>query len=929
MNTTAPLSTINERLSLALQGTGQIAFDWHIPVDALHFSGSLGEDFKGLMLDTSKVWSSSDLPSIIHEDDHARFRTRLHQALKGIDDENHGVYKTELRLKDGMLFWRWVEISGRIVERDRSGRAVRMVGTLSDVNERKCNEAATARLQNLYVASSQINQAIVRLSDLDTLFAEISRILVEQCGYGTAHVRLLDGDGERPNSPGDVHHATSARSLNIVLDKASGIRQISAESQNSIDETVAMLPLREEERPLGTLVLSCAEKDAFAPPLISLLEEIAKDISFAILRHERELQRQAIEAALMNSEQFKSAILTAALDCIISISSEGKIISFNQAAERTFDYRRQDVLGKNLAEIILPTYPHERKLFNFDHYAKRGGSSILNKRLEVTARRSNGTIFPVELILVPLNIQNNRVFTAFMRDISELKSEQTKATNNALRYRQLLELSPEAILISQAGKVAMINSAASAILGAREPEELLGKSLLDFVHPEYRAVFEERVLATTETSPATYTEQTWRRTNCDSFPAEVGVALIKHNDAPALQLTVRDITERKRTESLQLGQNRILKMVAGGTPLPDILNELALFAEAQSGRALCSILQLDRETFQFCGGAAPSLPAQYLVSLQEEKIGPCSESSGTAVFRREPVMATDIDTDPLWAAQRMLASRCGIKACTAWPIVGKDRQILGALGLHFREALAPNEAELQLFGICTHLASIAIESRASEQKIRYLAHYDGLTSLPNRFLFNEYLALALQNAQRHGNSFAVLFLDLDKFKEVNDTLGHDAGDTVLQEIARRMRSCLRNNDKIARMGGDEFYVLIEELSDGRHAAEVAQKLLEEARKPVMIGAKECSLGASIGISVYPNDGGDAHTLLKNADSAMYRAKEGGKNDYCFYSPLAQFSDKQRRLSRTRHPSLQYVTSGDANGIGSREALRPVADARTK
>jgi diguanylate cyclase (GGDEF)-like protein/PAS domain S-box-containing protein len=823
VNTTSPLSTINERLCLALEGTGQIAFDWHIPIDALHFSGGLGEDFKDLMLDTSKVWSSRDLPSLIHEDDHAGFRTHLHQALKGMHDGNPDVYKTELRLKDGMLFWRWIEISGRIVERDQNGRAVRMVGTFSDINERKRNETATARLQNLYVALSQINQAIARLSNLDMLFAETSRVLVEQCGYETAHVRLLDEDIEPPSSLADINHATKTPGLSAALNTTSSARRVLAGLQNRTAETVTILPLREEERLLGALILSSAEKDAFAPPLMSLLEEITKDISFAIIRHERELQRQAIEAALMNSEQFKSP----------------------------------------------------------------------------------------------------------MPDTSGLKLEQTKATNNTLRYRQLLELSPEATLISRGGKVVILNSAASAMLGADEPEELLGKSLLDFIHAEYRTAFIERALSATEASPTAHAEQTWQRINGDSFPAEVGMAMMTHEGAPALQLTVRDITERKRAESLQLGQNRILKMVASGAPLPDILSELALFAEAQSGRALCSILQLDRETFQFAGGAAPNLPARYLASLREEKIGPCSGSSGTAVFRGEPVMVTDVGTHPLWTAQRALASRCGIKACTAWPIVGKDKQILGTFALHFRDALAPNEVELQLFGICTHLASIAIESRASEQKIRYLAHYDGLTALPNRFLFNEYLALALQNAQRNGNNFAVLFLDLDKFKQVNDTLGHDAGDMVLQEIARRMRSCLRNNDKIARRGGDEFYVLIEELSDGRHAAEVAQKLLDEARKPVMIDNKECSLGASIGISIYPDDGGDAHTLLKNADSAMYRAKEGGKNNYCFHSPMTQFGDKQRRPNRGQYPGLEYAKSGNVNGIAHRDSFRMISEAQAK
>jgi diguanylate cyclase (GGDEF)-like protein len=156
-----------------------------------------------------------------------------------------------------------------------------------------------------------------------------------------------------------------------------------------------------------------------------------------------------------------------------------------------------------------------------------------------------------------------------------------------------------------------------------------------------------------------------------------------------------------------------------------------------------------------------------------------------------------------------------------------------------------------------------------------------LTSLPNRFLFDEYLVLALENAQRNAGRFAVFFIDLDKFKEINDTLGHSAGDAALCEIASRLRNCLRHTDKIARMGGDEFYVLIEELSDARYAADIAQKLLEAASGPVYIEGQSCQLSASIGIAIYPENGSDAETLLKTADSAMYRAKERGKNTYRF------------------------------------------------
>jgi diguanylate cyclase (GGDEF)-like protein/PAS domain S-box-containing protein len=404
--------------------------------------------------------------------------------------------------------------------------------------------------------------------------------------------------------------------------------------------------------------------------------------------------------------------------------------------------------------------------------------------------------------------------------------------------RQLVELSPEAILVSRDNKLTLLNQAAGRLLGEQNADQLLGRSLFDFVHPEFHAIFHERArLSVSDGASTPFMEQVWLRLDGTRFHAEIAATNLIYDDSPAVQIVVRDITERKRNEELQLWQNRILNMVATGAELPDILAEIAQFIEAQFDQALCSIRILNADGTTLIGGAGPGLP-----------------------------------------------DRCKtLEACSSWPIFGKEARMLGTLALCFREPVAPSAEDLELLNICTRLAGIAAESRASEERIRFLAHYDGLTSLPNRFLFKEYLDQALRNAQRHASQFAVFFLDFDKFKEINDRYGHAAGDQVLREIAARLRAALRDTDKIARMGGDEFYVLIEDLKDGRHAANVAQKLLDEASRPLYIDHKECQLSVSIGIAIYPEDGTDGNTLLKNADGAMYRTKELGKNGYQFYS----------------------------------------------
>src|SRR6267142_1202635 len=175
------------------------------------------------------------------------------------------------------------------------------------------------------------------------------------------------------------------------------------------------------------------------------------------------------------------------------------------------------------------------------------------------------------------------------------------------------------------------------------------------------------------------------------------------------------------------------------------------------------------------------------------------------------------------------------------------------------------------------------ERKHDEEHIHYLANHDALTSLPNRAMFSDVLRLAIQNAHRYSRSFAVLFIDLDRFKNINDTLGHDAGDKMLQEMSKRLTQTVRGSDVMARLGGDEFVVLVQEVTEAKQVASVARKVLSAIVHPMTIQGQECRLTASIGICMYPSEAQDELALMKNADIAMYRAKEDGKNNYKFYS----------------------------------------------
>jgi diguanylate cyclase (GGDEF)-like protein len=218
------------------------------------------------------------------------------------------------------------------------------------------------------------------------------------------------------------------------------------------------------------------------------------------------------------------------------------------------------------------------------------------------------------------------------------------------------------------------------------------------------------------------------------------------------------------------------------------------------------------------------------------------------------------------------------------------------------------------------------DRKLAEDRVQYLATHDELTGLPNRAVFGQLLDHALETAARHERQSALLFIDLDRFKLVNDSLGHEAGDLLLKEMARRLTGCMRRSDVLARLGGDEFVVLLEELTDPRQAAEVAKKVLSSVLAPVEISGHECRVTASIGIALFPADARDSQTLMKNADMAMYAAKEEGKNNFQFYSKhsnpmsverLVLESHLSRALER-REFTVQYqpkvdMRSGEIKG----------------
>ena len=206
-------------------------------------------------------------------------------------------------------------------------------------------------------------------------------------------------------------------------------------------------------------------------------------------------------------------------------------------------------------------------------------------------------------------------------------------------------------------------------------------------------------------------------------------------------------------------------------------------------------------------------------------------------------------------------------------------------------ALAVMTIGLVLLGF--RLQSIVFALKESEEQIRYRANYDSLTHLPNRLNFTEHLSEAISRGRRDQGQIALLFIDLDRFKTINDTLGHDFGDELIKQVAIRIRHAVRETDVVSRLGGDEFTVLLANMVDEIHASIIAKSILEQLSRPFQLFGHEVYSGASIGITVSPQDGADAMTLLKNADMAMYEAKDQGRNTFRFFT--SKMTDRARQF----------------------------------
>jgi diguanylate cyclase (GGDEF)-like protein len=323
------------------------------------------------------------------------------------------------------------------------------------------------------------------------------------------------------------------------------------------------------------------------------------------------------------------------------------------------------------------------------------------------------------------------------------------------------------------------------------------------------------------------------------------------------------------------------------------LYQLVCEAAATGGKFTSTTIALvrsDSDYLDIVATAGPTAEGAWKVTLSVNEAHPEGRGAcGRAIRSRRACIINDYFADPHTRAFHARARSDGTKSGASFPLFARG-QVAGVMIFVATEkdTFTPEFAEL-LQRLADNV-SFALESfdRADEknkadERIEYLASHDSLTHLPNREMFNELLRHAIDAAGRYRRQFAVLFIDLDRFKIINDSLGHDAGDMLLVETAGRLRRSLRASDVVARLGGDEFVVILEEAAERHDVERVAGELLSALSQPMQLSGHECHTTASIGIAMYPSDGADMQTLTKNADMAMYLAKEDGKNGFRFFT----------------------------------------------
>lgn len=432
-------------------------------------------------------------------------------------------------------------------------------------------------------------------------------------------------------------------------------------------------------------------------------------------------------------------------------------------------------------------------------------------------------------------------------------------------FRALFESAPDLMYTHDlAGALTLVNRAFERVTGY-DRQEAIGSNFFDLVAPSDRETVREHVFA---------------QLGGESTPPFPLTLITRNNRAVQLEVCVELVFRDGRPAGVQ-GFARDVSQVATFTRYLELLHRLSTTNHAQIDTLLGDYLASGSEIFGVDHGAITSVSGETM-----KPFGSGGSDSHAAEVAR--------------AKQTLSLSAAGF-FYIGTPIVIND-SVFGVIGFWSGDRLQPAHPHPQAREVIEMMAksiAAAIHQRELTDQLAHQANHDALTRLPNRLMLQRELDKALKRASIRDEPLAVVFIDLDRFKQINDTLGHEAGDKVLEQIAQRLQERIHPGDTLARMGGDEFTAILTGIRSAESAAEYARELLVAIRTPCRAAGRELFVTASVGISLYPRDGIDAGTLLRNADSAMYSAKNRTKNDFRFFTIEAN-AGARRRLELETH-----------------------------
>jgi diguanylate cyclase (GGDEF)-like protein/PAS domain S-box-containing protein len=517
----------------------------------------------------------------------------------------------------------------------------------------------------------------------------------------------------------------------------------------------------------------------------------------------------------------------------------GVIVDVNMAACDYYGYTRDELLAMHVWDINVR---------GEDQVRLQLGRAATSERDYFQFRHmlASGEIRDVEVYTGPIEIGSRKLLFSIVHDITERKRAEKALQQSEEKYRVIFDYAPVGIYQStRDGRLVTANETLARMLGYDSVDELLTKNLERDIYLDAKQR-DELIRRFEPYAYANNVELQWKRKDGTAIWVQLNAHGVRSSHGSLFfEGFVYDVTERKQVEELLKKQAAAITASMDGI---GILNERLEFTYANDSLA---------RLFGF--GEHNALIGHSLCDLYEPQ---------------EQV--------------RIITSII--------PLVEQRGRWRGeATGLRRDGVNFPQEISLTAIGGSGMVCVIRdiTERTYAEEQIKHLAYHDALTNLPNRLLFKDRLTVALSHAQREGARLAVLFLDLDRFKVINDSLGHNIGDQLLQAVAARVQACVRDSDTVARLGGDEFTVLLPRLNRSDDAAPVASKIIEAIRYPFHIEGREFFITTSIGISLFPEDGTDAESLIKNADTAMYQAKEVGRDNYQLFNALVNANALQR------------------------------------